>query len=190
MTKLNDIYIIEDVIPKAHADYLEQFYVGSNIDWWFQEDITYSQESDIRKTDDRNYGFSNLIQSSEDNHTSPIYHTAAPIIYAALNKLNLHPLMVLRVRSFIQLPLSNQHNKINKPHVDSNVHHIVILYYLTDSDGETIIYNETEESENYTIKERIKPKKGSCVVFDGSLYHSSSQPTSAVRATININVII
>ena len=40
---------------------------------------------------------------------------------------------------------------------------IVMFYYVMDSDGDTIIYNETEESENYTIKQRVTPKQGRVV---------------------------
>jgi hypothetical protein len=111
-------------------------------------------------------------------------------MYAALSKLGLEPIQVLKARAFLQLPTAGQQNEINNPHRDTEISHIVILYYLTDSDGDTIIYNETEESENYTIMDRVEPKKGRCVVFNGKHFHSSSKPTKNVRATININIII
>lgn len=188
--ELNDIYIIDDVIPVQHQDYLSKFYTSSNIDWKFQKDITFHPtHNNYDNVEIFNPGFSNLMLTL-GMQSLPLYHTAAPILYAACNKLNLEPLQVIKARSFLQLPIANQFNSINNPHIDTEIQHIVILYYITDSDGETIIYNETEESESYTIKETVKPKKGRCVVFNGNHYHSSSKPTNNVRATININIII
>ena len=51
-----------------------------------------------------------------------------------------------------------------------------MLYYVLDSDGDTIIYNEKKDSDNYTIKKRVTPKQGKVVLFDGQLYHTAEQP--------------
>ena len=58
-----------------------------------------------------------------------------------------------------------------------------------DSDGDTIIYNETVKSENYTIKEKVTPKQGRVVLFDGSLYHTAEQPINNVRCIVNYDLI-
>lgn len=190
MIDLNEIYIIDDVIPPDHQNYLLNLYSSSNIDWQFQKDITYHASHDsFNKIDRFNPGFSNLIQSL-GNFSSPLYHTVAPIIYATTDKLNINILQILKCRAFLQFPISNQSNSINNPHIDAELKHIVILYYLNDSDGETIIYNETTESNEYTIKDTVKPQKGRCVIFNGKYYHSSSKPTTNIRATININILV
>lgn len=190
MRELQDIYVIDDLISADHADYLEMHYSGHEIDWFFQKDITYNQ-SDERHDNlkSHNIGFANLIYPRE-NGASPLYHTMAPIMYNALSALQLKPIQLLRARAFLQLPIAGQNNEINHPHRDLPISHTVILYYLTDADGDTIIYNETEESEKYTVKDKIQPKKGRCVIFNGKHFHSSSKPTSNIRATLNINVII
>lgn len=190
MRELNDVYIIDDVIPVEHADYLSKYYTGHEVDWFFQKDITFHPSNEnFDKIEKHNYGFANLIHSM-GYVSSPLYHTMAPIMYAALSKLGLEPIQVLKARAFLQLPTAGQQNEINNPHRDTELSHIVILYYLTDSDGDTIIYNETEESDEYTIMDRVEPKKGRCVVFNGKHFHSSSKPTKNVRATININILI
>ena len=187
---MNDIIVLDDVIPRLHQNYLEQFYLGTEIEWKFQKDITYHvSNKNFNNVKKHNYGFSNLIQNA-GSHTSQLFCTVAPILYSVLDKLGIEPIQILKTRSFLQLPVANQDNDINNPHRDAEISHIVLLYYLTDADGDTIIYNETEESEEYTVKERVQPKKGRCVVFNGKYYHSSSKPTTNVRATININVII
>lgn len=187
---LSDVFVIDDLVPVEHSKYLESYFTGNEVDWFFQPDITYHQSHEnFKNIKSHNVGFSNLIYNMGDT-PGYLYHTMAPIMYAALNVLNITPLKLLKARAFMQLPTSNQENEVNNPHVDANIKHIVILYYITDADGDTLIYNETEESEEYTIMDRVQPKRGRCVVFDGRHYHSSSKPTNNIRATININVII
>lgn len=187
---INDVYIIDDIVPKLHQEYLEKLYISPATDWRFQKDITYHKDNpEFDNIDKFNYGFSNLIFDISGIDT-PLYHSVAPIMYAALNAINLRPIRVLKARSFLQLPVTGQSNEINNPHRDADISHIVILYYLTDADGDTIIYNETTKSEHYTVMETVQAKRGRVVIFDGSHYHSSSKPTNAVRATININVLV
>ena len=57
-----------------------------------------------------------------------------------------------------------------------------------DSDGDTIIYNERKESESYTVKERVTPKQGRIVIFDGGLYHTAEQPLNNTRCIVNYNM--
>ena len=45
--------------------------------------------------------------------------------------------------------------------------------------------------ENLKIIRQITPKKGTCVLFDGSIYHTQSNPiTSQLRVNMNVNVIL
>ena len=67
---------------------------------------------------------------------------------------------------------------------------LIAIYYVNDSDGDTIIYNEKEEFTDfskYTIRERISSKKGRLVLFNGDLVHSASIPSSKYSKRIVIN---
>ena len=70
--------------------------------------------------------------------------------------------------------------------------HFVILYYVVDSEGDTIIYNERWNNdirpEKYTEKQRVTPKQGRVVIFDGSLYHTAEQPLNNHRCIVNYNL--
>jgi len=68
---------------------------------------------------------------------------------------------------------------------------------VNDSDGDTIIYNETADdiqnlpgldTSMLTIKQTVTPRKGRVVLFNGRRYHSSSTPTTDKRCVINFNV--
>ena len=68
-------------------------------------------------------------------------------------------------------------------------YHLVVLYYVNTSDGDTIIYNQKEETKEYTIKQKVTPKQGRVVVFDGRFYHTAEQPSNDIRCVINFNLI-
>jgi hypothetical protein len=184
---MNDIIIIDDIVSKQHQEFIKNYFLSESIDWYFQKDITYEENIEIAK---QNYGFSNVIYNfPPSKKLESEYYIANSLLYIAADKINAHIQEILRIRTFLQLPINNQSNDVNNPHRDLNINHLVMLYYVNDSDGDTIIYNETEESDNYTIKETVKPKQGRIVIFDGQHYHSSSRPTIGPRCTININIL-
>jgi hypothetical protein len=82
-------------------------------------------------------------------------------------------------RVFLQCP--RQYPFIPKPHNDLIIPHMVCLYYVNDSDGDTIFYND-----NGSILKKVSPKKGRIALFDGSIKHSAGQPTKNERIVINI----
>ena len=66
-------------------------------------------------------------------------------------------------------------------HIDQYDHHIVLIYYVNDCDGDTYIYNDDACS-------CITPKQGKYVIFDGSLIHAGSSPIhSNHRIVLNFN---
>lgn len=95
---------------------------------------------------------------------------------------------VLRSKANIQLNNYNsQKRKLhNHPHIDSLNKHLVLLYYVNDSDGDTIIFDLNDKTKKLAS---ISPKKGRLVVFNGEHYHSSSPPTKFdSRIVINTNI--
>ena len=89
----------------------------------------------------------------------------------------------------------NNETCFHYPHIDFyNTHHVVV-YYVNDSDGDTIIFNEkwNPSDDNggvvpLTIKQRISPKRGRIVYFDGLHYHTSQNPiNTSERVILNLN---
>ena len=104
---------------------------------------------------------------------------------------------ILEARSFLQLPLNVDFagTGVDTPHLDRFTPHLVFLYYVCDSDGDTIIYDYKTEKEGDVpffedVKElkRITPKQGRVVIFDGMYWHTAEQPTKDVRCIINFNI--
>ena len=126
-----------------------------------------------------------------------------PMILQVFNTIGYNVVDVLHGKALIQLPLNPEFMGNSEPdllHVDMNQKHVVFLYYVDDSDGDTIIvdkkyegYNLSEKElnyKNYNVLKKVTPKKGRVVIFDGSYYHTAEQPKNNVRIILNYNVII
>jgi hypothetical protein len=100
-----------------------------------------------------------------------------------------------RLKFNIMTPTVERSQKTLYPHIDYNEPHYIFLYYPSDSDGDTIIYNEMHNN-NYitpsvTINKRITPKKGSAFIVDGRYFHSITTPSEhPFRGVINSNLYI
>jgi hypothetical protein len=134
--------------------------------------------------------------SEKPSHIGPFFPYTLPVLIAAIEQLNIKYSSkdLLAGRAFLQLP--NGPSTTNTPHVDTDEPHWVFLYYVNDSDGDTVFY-EKKSSWNTDSKKygdvdyvevgRVTPLQGRCVIFDGRNYHSSSSPTKNKRCILNFN---
>ena len=95
--------------------------------------------------------------------------------------------------------LIRKNPKINNIHVNRNIPHLVMLYYVTDCDGDTILYDKTledipfqidypDEHFDLNITHTISPKKSRILFFDGRTYHAPSSPTTGMRCIITLDL--
>jgi len=91
---------------------------------------------------------------------------------------------VLRINFNMMFSFSEKHTD---PHVDYDIKHKVIILYFSDSNGDTLVFDQKfdpirdrggilnqNERNKLIIKERIQPKFGKMVCFDG-LYHHANE---------------
>lgn len=162
--------------------------------WKFLNDVTGNEKQPFPS-----YGFVDILKYSNTNITD-MYNVISVPIVEALRANNIKFKDVYYNRMFLQLPLAPQYKKEhNGVHVDLPIHipHVACVYYVNDSDGDTIIYEQTINdtpggSQGVVLKEhkRVTPKRGRAVLFDGSRYHCSSQPTIGYRTIINFDLTI
>jgi len=81
------------------------------------------------------------------------------------------------------------------PHVDRDDPHLIFLYYLHDSDGDTVLYEDTFTGQiikpPLTIMHSISPKRGAAFVVDGRHFHAITPPQKhSVRSVVNANLLI
>jgi len=129
--------------------------------------------------------------SFNETRLSEIHDLGSNILHIFAKKHGIEIKETLRIKANI-LNKTDKQDHIHPPHVDMTTPHMVLLYYVNDSDGDTVIFNQkySAESSSLTVNRRISPKAGAAILFDGLTYHSSSSPQYAEeRIVLNINFI-
>jgi hypothetical protein len=123
---------------------------------------------------------------------------AESLLVAAIDKAGLSCSKLIRIRAGMMT--RTPYPVIHDPHVDWDEEHMSALYYVNDSDGETVFYDqmydpdtkkeswEYDSHESFTVKQKIKPVADRMVIFNGLNYHSSTTPIeNDYRIVINFN---
>jgi hypothetical protein len=176
-------------IIEVHDNYLNPF-ISNRIEEYILKNpiIPHYYINNITKSDNNQYlpGFGLGVFNFEGHkkRITEFEHYSfllLEILYRFAQHRNLVIMQVDRIKSFIHLPSPNPGPDII--HVDKEEPHLVGLYYVTDSDGDTILYEDDEVTEI----QRITPKKGRMAFFDGSIKHCSTRPAKSTRSIINFN---
>jgi hypothetical protein len=187
--------IIDDIVSQQIADKIEEVLL-SEADWHFISDVTFGSGADYRSTP----AFGHVFKNTEwPDHSDPFLSLVMPVVEAACSRINYHIHSIQKARSFLQVPLHESFTttKLDALHVDQQFPHLVVLYYVMDSDGDTIIVDHKRVgAPNYTLEAadfpqlvRVTPKKGRVVIFDGDYYHTAEQPKHGLRCIVNFNVL-
>ncbi len=189
-----EIIVIDNFISLEYQEKIKLELLGLDnaFPWNYSEDVTGAGDYDSQHRPALGHQY---VGIDDDNDTSEImsvyHHLFVPMLSKACQHLKMPQTEVLQGRSFLQFPLVNiDTSVVDTPHIDLDEgwEHIVVLYYVIDSDGDTIIYNERTESPSYTEKQRVSPKQGRVVIFEGGQYHTAAQPTKGTRCIVNYNL--
>ena len=192
-----EIYVIDDFIDTEYQEDIRNILMGDyqyrkkDFPWYYTEDVTGANDPDSQHRTALGHDY--VVMDNEDDQTgerlSEFHYLFLPMLKDVCRRMNIKNINVLQGRSFLQFPLNLKDRTVDTPHIDIyEKRHIVALYYVCDSDGDTIIYNERKESESYTIKQRVTPKQGRMVIFDGWLMHTAEQPLNNTRCVVNYNL--
>ena len=191
-----EILVIDDFIDEEYQEDIKDVLLGKEewddllFPWNYIDDVTAAFEDDNQGRP----GLSHVYVEYNDDKTSDIisdFHDLyIPLLELACDTLEIPSARIIQGRSFLQFPLNLKSKEDDTPHIDldEGERHIVVLYYVKDSDGDTIIYNERTESDTYTIKQKVTPKQGRVVIFDGGQYHTAQQAVNTVRCIANYNL--
>ena len=192
----NEIYVFDDFIDIEYQKDIRNIllgefdYQGQQFPWYYIEDVTASGDDDSQHRSALAHQYVEYIDGESVGKKLTIFHHLfLDMLKKVCRKMVIRNINVLQGRSFLQFPLNLKDRTVDTPHIDIyEKRHIVALYYVCDSDGDTIIYNERKESESYTIKQRVTPKQGRMVIFDGCLMHTAEQPLNYTRCVVNYNL--
>jgi hypothetical protein len=179
------IQVIDNFLPIQWQESIKNMLLSGNFPWYYASDITYENDA-------INPAMYHVYRNdSKDN--SAFFNLLSPMVHMS----NLDVKDIVQARSFLQFPLANP-RIIDKLHVDLEFNHTVLLYYVLDSDGDTIIvdkkFNNILETDlnfsDYNVLERVTPKQGRAVLFDGAYYHTAEQPRNNIRCIINFDLVL
>lgn len=192
------ITVIDDVISKEKANEIERYVLSKEVKWDL-DTHTLDQNFKVKSKDIHEFiQFRSIIKHGNRILDDKSYKYVQDILVGLSNKTGIFFNESFRIK-FNLLPKceSFKETQYNTPHVDTNGDHYVLLYYINDADGDTLIFDQTMEEykmenawkfEKFDIKKRISPKKGRVVIFDGKHYHASSHPSkNDIRCVINMD---
>lgn len=195
--------IIDNFIPDIYVDSIYKMMGGYDIGWSFNKYSTsgdpnldklfYTKEPTAEHLQFR-YVFvdGNVVKS-------PYLQFIAPLIASYENHFGKIK-ATQRIKSNLLVPQKGP--ALQRPHADDmeltsydSTGYIggrkTLLYYVNNSDGDTILYNERFEGKpvgELTISQKITPVKGRAVIFDSNQLHSACLPTDK-RYRIIINCV-
>lgn len=191
---IDDILIFDNVVSSVYQNFIQERIMDDrNFPWYYTPNIT-KRTSGENTLDLDNAGFGHTFYN-KNGVQSKIYEFLLPLMYESCSKINFTPTKLHFGRIFMTLTSNN--TKHNLFHVDLVIPHLVVLYYINDSTGPTIITNNTildvdqdtiNNLEHIEVIKTIEPKKGRAVVFDGKYYHASTHPRAGRRCVINFDI--
>ena len=174
------IKVYDNILNPNLVDYIEAFTATP------PQDFTYNFLRNVTNPSLSNFQPGLLHSLNNPSHYpskySPFFNQ---VLYNFCFSQNINLKAIYTSRVFLQFPLSSGVNEKEKIHTDIKRPHMVCLYYINDSDGDTILYEDDEKTEI----QRVTPKKGRIVFFEGSIKHCSSSPSKTHRSVINFDFI-
>ena len=182
------IEVFDNFLPNEYFEELQSKILGFSQPWYYLNNITFPDKKGDCLGE---YGFNYWIVSKGgllgDDPTSKM-------VYNLLMKMRKVSPYKNIYRSRLDLTLYTGESKRGDIHVDQSnpfFPHYATIFYVNDSDGNTVIYNEHYEEgkgipENLTIQKEIEPKANRMLLFNGKYYHTGHSPTNHnTRVLIN-----
>lgn len=193
--------VIDNFIPLPLQEEIKSNLLGGggnrySCPWFYTVDVTYGVDA---KQHQRNPCFSYVYK--ENDVVSPLLPSVAMLGHLGATAVEYQYKDILQARAFIQLPLSKEFLKtdVDLLHVDTDLPHLVVLYYVIDSDGDTLLtdleYKQGQaiqaglRAQDHNIIARVTPKQGSALIFNGKYYHTAEQPKYNARCCINLAMV-
>lgn len=144
--------------------------------WTYDEDVTAAlMNSPAASTPT----FNHLI-FDQNRESNPYYEFVDQLIAEIEKQFKLSITDMLDIRAEFLLntkyPIPSLPYKHNTPHKDYDTDHFVVVYYVNETDGETVVFNETAVAEKYYPMHRCMPEKGKALLFSGVNFYADTCP--------------
>jgi hypothetical protein len=188
--------VLQNVVPEDKQEELKMIMFESLFPWFYRSSLSKSCYKIFDKDFSNAPGFAHVF-FNDDGMIGDFYNYLEPVVTAACKELDIPYKGLYYGRAFFQHPLTT-HSGLTIPHVDNPKEHIVLIYYVMDSDGETVIFDKTTDNpqEQITdiseknIVQKIMPRQGNVLAFNGNTYHANILPKEHMRCIVNFNLIV
>jgi len=186
---LKDVIIIDDVISIENQIDLETYFTTQPIPWNYVNAASPYEPPGVGAPNTFNYKqFVHLIYYEQINHINQSFPLFVPLLSAI--PFDIDKLLMIKTSMTVSDPNrpDKSYGKAHVDFVDPPENLITCVYYIGDSDGDTVIFSK--DNGVYTETQRISPKRGRLIAFDGTTYHAGSCPSSSdPRIVVNFNFI-
>jgi|TARA_A100001015_G_scaffold60601_1_gene66811 hypothetical protein len=182
------IKVIDNFLTKSYHKELLGIMTSAHFSWYFNQNISKKQKNVISRLNE--YGFTHIFwdeNGMRDTKTSILWK---PGLYQIMDAVNLN--FILRSRG--DMTMYSHKEFVHDPHVDYYFKNISAVYYVNNSDGDTIFYNQRQFNKNepmpkkLEITNKVSPKANRLVFFDGNIIHTGMSPNKHKnRIIINSN---
>lgn len=185
---------IDNLLDDATANSIENFMLSTDFNWVYINSISGACVNDEAVANDPKIKDSDGFMHMFVHNKQPVSPHAG-IIHSLMSSMQQHTAKTVKEVERSRAVLLYKNPTIGDfyqgPHTDYAFPHMVMIYYVSDSDGDTILFNEkhtgTIDNSKKNISQRITPKKNKCIIFDGLQYHAGSTPKNSHRMFINTN---
>lgn len=174
--------LIQNIIEKGDAQKIKDVIDNPYFSWYFQDNII------DKKPIDQISGFVHFFYK-EGNIVCPTATMLIPLFVAFQEKAKVKIIDIHRVQANLLFnQITNETIEKNSIHTDLDYDEkrkfISFVYYVLDSDGDTIVYNE-----DMTEKERTSPIMNNLIWFKSHELHKATLP-KLNKKRIVVNAIV
>ena len=188
------IKVFDDFLTKSYHKQILDMMSSDDFPWFYYDNIDGVLTDSVEESNKLNdYGFSHTFwekEAGQRNSTQSWFLKSALLQIMDVAGCN----TIIRSRGDMTTHIGK--NFIHHPHIDYDFPHVASIYYVNDSDGDTVFYNQRSNNvndiNNLNLQEykRVTPKANRLVIFGGDIVHTGSSPIyNKNRILINSNFL-
>lgn len=184
--RFEGIVVVDNVIDEQYQQHLNTLFLDKKVPWFLCKEISGNLDTKIKTI-----GFAHDM-FVDNSVTSNNYLISFPLLLAGCAAAKIKFIDILRATSFLLPPTIRSPDYVHDSvHINFECDHIVGLYYINDSDGDTIFFDKSNIDNELIPKEiyRSTPKMGRMVFFDGAIYHAATKPKNDLRCVVTFDFI-
>ena len=178
------IYVYDDILTPEETNIIEDYFTSRKIPWYYQ--ISTLHPSDVSNNSDKNTYETPLFTHVFLEHSTELDDNTLvrTMFLKFISTIKADCSEMLTVRANISLKHSIPDGFHTTPHCDIADHTKyknprVVIYYVNDSDGDTIFFTRKygdEKQDEYEVESKVSPKKGRFVLFSNEHFHAQTHP--------------